>query len=62
MELSNEIEVNAGVEEVWAAFNDPERIAPCLPGAQLQEIEGEELGKLSRLIEDRQREEGGDEL
>ena len=34
MELSNEIEVNAGVEEVWAAFNDPERIAPCLPGAQ----------------------------
>lgn len=43
MELSNEIEVNAGVEEVWAAFNDPERIAPCLPGAQLQEIEGEEM-------------------
>ena len=43
MELSNEIEVNAGVEEVWAALNDPERIAPCLPGAQLQEIEGEEM-------------------
>lgn len=43
MELSNDIEVNAGVEEVWAAFNDPERIAPCLPGAQLQEIEGEEM-------------------
>ena len=42
MELNNDIEVNAGVEEVWAAFNDVERIAPCLPGAQLQEIEGEE--------------------
>lgn len=43
MELDNDIEVNAGVEEVWAAFNDVERIAPCLPGAQLQEIEGEEF-------------------
>ncbi len=43
MELSNDIEVNAPVEEVWAAFNDVERIAPCLPGAQLQEIEGEEF-------------------
>ena len=42
MELTNDIEVNAPVEEVWAAFNDVERIAPCLPGAQLQEIEGEE--------------------
>ncbi len=49
MELSNEIEVNAGVEEVWAAFNDPERIAPCLPGAQLQEIEGEEMRGLVKV-------------
>jgi carbon monoxide dehydrogenase subunit G len=43
MELKNDIEVNAPIEEVWTAFNDPERIAPCLPGAQLQEIEGEEM-------------------
>ncbi len=43
MELNNDIEVNASIDEVWAAFNDPERIAPCLPGAQLQEIEGEEM-------------------
>ncbi len=42
MELTNDIEVKAPVEEVWAAFNDVERIAPCLPGAQLQEVEGEE--------------------
>jgi carbon monoxide dehydrogenase subunit G len=42
MELNNDIEVSAPVEDVWAAFNDVERIAPCLPGAQLQEIEGEE--------------------
>jgi uncharacterized protein len=43
MELKNDIEVNATIEEVWTAFNDPERVAPCLPGAQLQEIEGEEM-------------------
>lgn len=42
MEMSNEIEVNAAAGDVWAAFNDVERIAPCLPGAQLTEIEGEE--------------------
>lgn len=43
MELTNDIEVQAPIEEVWVAFNDVERIAPCLPGAQLQEIEGEEF-------------------
>ncbi|MCY4163011.1 MAG: SRPBCC family protein [bacterium] len=42
MEMSNEIEVNASVSDVWQAFNDVERIAPCLPGAQLTEIEDEE--------------------
>ena len=42
MEMTNEIEVNASVNEVWDAFNDVERIAPCLPGAQLTEVEGEE--------------------
>lgn len=42
MEMSNEIEVKASASDVWAAFNDVERIAPCLPGAQLTEIEGEE--------------------
>ena len=42
MEMTNEIEVSASVSDVWDAFNDVERIAPCLPGAQLTEIEGEE--------------------
>jgi len=43
MELNNAIEVNAPVDEVWEAFNTPEKIAPCLPGAELQENEGEEF-------------------
>ncbi len=42
MEMSNEIQVSASASDVWQAFNDVERIAPCLPGAQLTEIDGEE--------------------
>ena len=43
MELTNDFEVVAPIERVWAVLNDVERIAPCLPGAQLLEIEGEEF-------------------
>ncbi len=42
MELSNEFEVGIPAAEAWSVLTDVERIAPCLPGAQLQEIEGEE--------------------
>jgi hypothetical protein len=40
MELSNEFEVPVPIEQAWDVLTDLERIAPCLPGAQLQEIEG----------------------
>lgn len=43
MELNNEFQVGVPVERAWAVLTDVERIAPCLPGAQLQEIEGEEF-------------------
>ena len=39
--LQNEFVVNRPIEQAWAVLTDLERIAPCLPGAQLQEIEGE---------------------
>ncbi len=42
MELINTFEVSVPVETAWKVLTDVERIAPCLPGAQLQEIEGEE--------------------
>jgi len=42
MELTNEFEVAVGVEEAWAVLTDLERLAPCLPGAQLKEVEGDE--------------------
>ena len=40
-QLVNEFTVNRPIEEAWAVITDVERIASCLPGAQLQEIEGE---------------------
>ena len=40
MELVNEFTVNRPIAQAWKVLTDIERIAPCLPGAQLQEIEG----------------------
>jgi carbon monoxide dehydrogenase subunit G len=42
MELTNTFDVSVPIDTAWAILTDVERIAPCLPGAQLQEIEGEE--------------------
>ena len=43
MELNSDFEVDAPIGQVWAVLTDVEKIAPCLPGAQLQEIEGDEF-------------------
>jgi carbon monoxide dehydrogenase subunit G len=42
VELNNDFEVSAPIDKAWAVLTDVERIAPCLPGAQLQEVEGDE--------------------
>ncbi|MEA3075724.1 MAG: uncharacterized protein QOF60_632, partial [Actinomycetota bacterium] len=42
MELTNEFRVGVPVDEAWSVLTDVERIAPCLPGAELQEVEGDE--------------------
>jgi carbon monoxide dehydrogenase subunit G len=42
VELNNDFEVSAPIDKTWAVLTDVERIAPCLPGAQLQEVEGDE--------------------
>ena len=42
MELTNEFHVNVPVERAWAVLTDIETIAPCMPGAALEEIEGDE--------------------
>jgi uncharacterized protein len=42
VKLVSEFEVNAPIADVWSSLTDVERIAPCFPGAQLQEAEGNE--------------------
>lgn len=41
MELTNDFRVAMPVEQAWVVLTDLERIAPCMPGAQLQEVEGD---------------------
>ena len=41
MDLHHEFTVNVPVDEAWLVLTDLERIAPCLPGAQLTEVEGD---------------------
>lgn len=42
MELTNAFTVALHPDEAWAVLTDVERIAPCMPGAELQEVEGDE--------------------
>ena len=42
MELTNDFRVDVPPSTAWTVLTDVERIAPCMPGAQLQEIEGDE--------------------
>jgi carbon monoxide dehydrogenase subunit G len=42
MELYNEFEVGVPLDDAWSILTDVERIAPCMPGAELREVEGEE--------------------
>jgi uncharacterized protein len=43
MELTNDFRVGVSAERAWEVLTDVELIAPCMPGAQLQEIEGDEF-------------------
>ena len=42
MELTNEFRVDVPLDQAWDVLTDVERIAPCMPGAQLQEVAGDE--------------------
>ena len=41
MDLNHQFTVNVPIDEAWVILTDLERIAPCLPGAQLTEVEGD---------------------
>src|ERR1700759_2934431 len=42
MQLKNDFHVSVPIDAAWAVLTDLERIAPCMPGAELQEVEGDE--------------------
>ena len=42
MEITDSFRVSAPIDDTWNVLLDLERIAPCMPGAQLQEVEGDE--------------------
>ncbi|WP_024875792.1 SRPBCC family protein [Saccharomonospora piscinae] len=41
MRLDHAFTVPAPIDEVWQAVLDPERVAPCMPGATLTSVEGD---------------------
>ncbi len=42
MKLEHNFRVDVPLDEAWRVLLDIERIAPCMPGAQLQEVHGDE--------------------
>ena len=42
MEINDSFRVSTPIDATWKVLLDIEGIAPCLPGAQLQEVEGDE--------------------
>jgi uncharacterized protein len=41
VKLEHSFSVPADLDTVWAAVLDPERVAPCMPGASLSEVDGD---------------------
>ena len=41
MEFTNEFTIPLGVDEAFAVLTDLEQVAPCMPGATLEEIDGD---------------------
>jgi carbon monoxide dehydrogenase subunit G len=49
MDFTNEFRVSLPVGPAWALLTDLERIAPCMPGAQLTGVEGEEYAGVVKV-------------
>jgi len=49
VKIEDSFRVDVPVEEAWDVLLDVERIAPCMPGAQLQEVEGDEYRGIVKI-------------
>ncbi len=43
MDLEHSFTVPVGIDDAWKALLDIERIAPCMPGATLESVDGDEV-------------------
>lgn len=44
MEFTNEFSIPLGIDEAFEVLTDLERVAPCMPGATLEEVDGRTYG------------------
>jgi carbon monoxide dehydrogenase subunit G len=49
VQLENSFTVPAGIEEAWKVLLDIERVAPCMPGAALTSVDGDEFTGLVKV-------------
>jgi len=49
MQLEHQLSVPAPIDVVWPALLDPERVAPCVPGATLTGVEGETFSGMVKV-------------
>ena len=49
MEMTNQFTVAAPPDTAWAVLTDIERIAPCLPGAELKDVKGDEYHGIVKI-------------
>lgn len=43
MQLTNSFSVPVPVDTVWTALLDVERVAPCMPGATVDSVDGDDI-------------------
>ena len=49
MQIENEFTVAAPIDTVWQALLDPERVAPCFPGATITSASGDEFAGIVKV-------------
>ncbi|BDY26673.1 MULTISPECIES: SRPBCC family protein [Mycolicibacterium] len=49
MELTNEFRVPVGIDEAWELLTDVQRVAPCVPGAALTDVVGDEYRGIVKI-------------
>jgi carbon monoxide dehydrogenase subunit G len=49
MKLEHKFTVPAPIDTVWRALLNPERVAPCMPGATITSVNGDEFAGIVKV-------------